>query len=116
MRKSKCSRCPFWRWMKADRLYGTPGFHLCGNPNKYKNCLHYGCGIKPVERNEAGFITDKCLKDMQDSLPIDVYVNQQTPHRTIKDKQELEAYLFGALPYALTTHYRKNYESDNKRH
>lgn len=84
--------------------------HVCVNPNK-NNCIVMGASVKPIERNDAGYITEKCLKDMQKSLPIDVYANQPVPHRTIIDKKELEAYLFGALPYCLTTHYRKNNET-----
>lgn len=112
MSKSKCSGCPFWKWHKPDKLELTPGMHICLNPTPW-NCIVKGAFVKPIERNDAGYITDKCLNDMQDSLPIDVYVGQQVPHRTIKDKKELEAYLFGALPYCLTTHYRKNNETIN---
>lgn len=26
---SKCKGCPFWKWVKADKLYQAPGYHFC---------------------------------------------------------------------------------------
>ena len=26
---SKCKGCPYWKWVKADKLYQTPGHHYC---------------------------------------------------------------------------------------
>jgi hypothetical protein len=70
-----------------------------------------------IQRDPAGFITDACLKDMRESLPIEVYVNNDAePHRIIYSKEELEAYLFGALPYCLTTRYRKVGREQEKGH
>lgn len=64
--------------------------------------------IIKIKRDEAGYITDACLQEMKDSLPIEVFVNDDNePHRTIYTERELEAYLFGALPYCLTTRFRK---------
>lgn len=106
MAKSKCSGCKFWRYQKADRLYLTPGRHYCVNPNMM-NCRVYGIGIKKIERDADGHITEECFADMRNLLPIDIYVGEQTPHRRIGSKEELDAYFYGALPYALSTHYRR---------
>ena len=34
---SKCKGCPFWKWVKADRLYQTPGYHYC-EKNELTTC------------------------------------------------------------------------------
>lgn len=110
MAKSKCSGCQFWRFQHGDSLYMTPGFHYCMNPIATRNCRVHNAdakGIKEIERDESGYITEKCLADMRNSLPIDMYAGDQTPHRRINSEKELEAYLFGALPYVLSSHYRK---------
>ena len=106
MAKSKCSGCQFWRFQHGDRLYLTPGFHYCVNPNM-RNCRIHGIGIKEIQRDESGHITGECLEDMRNSLPIDMYAGDQTPHRRINSRDELDAYLYGALPYVLSSHYRK---------
>ena len=101
--KHKCSGCKCWMWHPKDTLYGTPGFHQCTQP---QYCERFK--KTKIKRNSSGFITDETLADMQDKLPIEVFANfDLEPHRTISTKQELEDYLFGALPYALTTYYRK---------
>lgn len=44
---------------------------------------------------------------MQKSLPIEVFANfDNKPHCRISTLDELERYLFGAIPYALTTYYK----------
>lgn len=102
MSKHKCSDCPHRKWHKKDSLYGNPGYHQCDEPDY--------CGRfrkKKIQRDHA-VITDQCLADMKASLPIEVFVNFDTePHSTINNEQELERYMFGALPYALTTYYRE---------
>lgn len=107
MSKHKCSDCPHWKWHKKDSLYGTPGYHQCDEPDY---CDRFR--KKKIQRDYAGFITDQCLADMEASLPIEVFVNFDTePHGTINNEQELERYLFGAVPYALTTYYREKEDS-----
>lgn len=33
---SKCKGCPYWKWVKADRLYQTPGHHYCERTTSIK--------------------------------------------------------------------------------
>ena len=103
MTKHKCSGCPHWAWHHKDALYGSPGFHQCNEPDY---CERFG--KTKIKRDSYGFITDDCLADMRKSLPIEVFAGFDIePHRTINTSKELEDYLFGALPYTLTTYYRK---------
>lgn len=61
---------------------------------------------RDVERDGRGVITESCLDDMREHLPIKVYVNNdKVAHRFIKTEAELKRYFKGALPYALTTRY-----------
>ena len=100
--KHECSGCPHWEWHKRDELYGNPGYHLCREPDF---CERFG--KKKIQRDESGHITDATLSDMQKSLPIEVFANfDNKPHRRISTPDELERYLFGAIPYALTTYYK----------
>lgn len=103
MKAHKCSGCRFWVWHPKDRLYDTPGFHQCSEPDlceRFKKMK--------IKRDAHGYITDECLTDMRNSLPIEVFASfDNTPHRVLNSPAELEKYLFGALPYALTTYYRK---------
>lgn len=102
----KCSGCPHWKWHQKDRLYGTPGYHQCDEPNYCERFRK----IK-IQRVKDGFIADQCLADIVESLPIEVFVNfDNEPYRVINSQKELEDYLFGAIPYALTTYYRKKTE------
>ena len=34
---SKCKGCPFWKWVKADKLYQTSGYHYC-EKNELTTC------------------------------------------------------------------------------
>ena len=98
----KCGGCPHWKWHKKDTLYDAPGYHKCDEPDF---CERYG--KKKIQRGEDGFITDACLADMHESLPIELFVMcDRKPHRAINTAEELENYLFGALPYVLSTYYR----------
>ena len=102
-KKHECSGCPHWKWHPKDRLYGNPGYHLCAEPDY---CDRF-CK-KIIKRDESGYITDACLAEMRDALPIEVFANfDNRPHRTINTTKELESYLFGAIPYVLTTYYRR---------
>ena len=111
MAKSKCSGCRFWKYSSPDRLYGNPGFHYCINPQMgFTPCGRYPNppSCRMIERNNEGFITDASMKEMMESLPIEMFVEgDPQPHRVISTKKELEAYLFGALPYVLTTRFKK---------
>lgn len=101
--KHECSGCPHWKWHKRDELYDAPGYHLCDEPDF---CERFG--KKKIQRDGNGFITDACLADMQDSIPIELFVNwDNKAHRKIQSAKELEDYLFGALPGTLSTYYRK---------
>lgn len=61
---------------------------------------------RDVERDDRGVITEGCLDDMREHLPIKVYVNNdKVAHRSIKTEAELKGYFKGALPYVLTTRY-----------
>lgn len=61
---------------------------------------------KKIIRNSAGIITRACLKDMEASLPVRMWVNDSVaPGGLIRTKEELDAYLVPAIPYCLTTHY-----------
>ena len=61
-----------------------------------------------IERDSNGHITMGCIASMVASLPIKVYVNDDTePCSVIHTRGELEAYFKGALPYCLTTKYEK---------
>lgn len=103
MSKHMCSGCPHWKWHPKDKLYGFPGYHKCDEPD-YCERLDK---IK-IKRDSSGFITDQCISDMEASLPIEMFVNfELEPHNVINNEQELQSYLFGAVPYALTTYYRK---------
>lgn len=103
MSKHKCSGCQHWKWHQKDSLYGTPGYHQCDEPDYCKRFRK----IK-IQRTKDGFITDQCLADMRKSLPIELFVNFDIePCSVISSQKELEVYLFGAVPYALTTYYRK---------
>lgn len=100
--KHECSGCLNWKWHKRDALYDVPGYHQCNQPDF---CERFE--KKKIQRDENSFITEACLADMHDSLPIEVFANYDNkPHLKINTIQELENYLFGALPYALTTYYR----------
>lgn len=102
MRKHKCSGCPHWKWHQKDRLYGTPGYHQCDEPDY---CERFR---KIKIQRECSVITNQCLADMSKTLPIEVFVNfDNEPCRVINTQKELEDYLFGAIPYTLTTYYRK---------
>lgn len=103
MSKHKCSGCPHWKWHQKDSLYETPGYHQCDEPDYCERFRK-----KKINREGSGFITNDCLSDMHDSLPIEVFVNYDNkPHSVINTPSELEGYLFGAIPYVLTTYYRK---------
>ena len=105
-KKHECSGCPHWKWHPKDRLYGNPGYHLCSEPDF---CERFG--KTKIKRDESGYITDAVLADMRDALPIEVFANfDNKPHRRISTPEELERYLFGAIPYALTTYYRSKDE------
>ena len=66
---------------------------------------------KKIKRDKNGFITDATIVEMRDALPIEVFANfYNKPHRRISTTEELESYLFGAIPYALTTYYRRKDE------
>jgi len=83
--------------------------------------------LKEIERYFQGYwpgieTSEQCNTDMHFTPPAIVRLAEHFANwrkaqyeRDLTDKISA-AYLFGALPYALTTHYRKNYESDNKRH
>ena len=104
--KHECSGCPHWKWHKRDNLYGTPGFHRCDEPDFCERFRK-----KKIHRDERGVITDECLKDMLESLPIDLFIYKDNyPHDSISTAEGLEKYFFGALPYALTTYYRSRKE------
>lgn len=61
---------------------------------------------RDIERDGRGVITDNCLADMREHLPIKVYVNDdKEAHKVLKTEKELEGYFKGALPYVLTTRY-----------
>lgn len=61
---------------------------------------------RTIERDERGIITESCLADMREHLPIKVYVNDDKyAHKVIKTEAELKGYFKGALPYVLTTRY-----------
>lgn len=34
---NKCKGCVYWKWVKADKLYQTPGYHYC-EKNKLTTC------------------------------------------------------------------------------
>ena len=34
---NKCKGCVYWKWIKADKLYQTPGYHYC-EKNKETTC------------------------------------------------------------------------------
>ncbi len=98
----ECKGCPFWKWEPRDRLGCAPGFHYCSKPDYCERFRK-----KKIHRESTGFITDGCIKDMHDSLPIEIFVNNDNePHRVISTSKELEDYLFGALPYMLSSYYR----------
>ena len=100
--KHECSGCPHWKWHKRDELYGNPGYHLCCEPDF---CERFG--KKKIQRDESGHITDAGLAEMQKSFPIEVFANfDNKPHRRISTPEELERYLFGSIPYVLTTYYK----------
>lgn len=64
--------------------------------------------MKAIVRDEAGIITDECMRQMEDSLPIELFVNnEREPCWVANTKAELAHYFDGALPYVLTTKYRK---------
>ena len=101
-KKHECSGCPHWKWHPKDRLYGNPGYHLCCEPDV---CERFG--KKKIKRDEDGHITDAGLSEMRDALPIEVFAAfDNKPHRRINTPEELENYLFGAIPYVLTNYYR----------
>ena len=101
-KKHECSGCPHWKWHPKDRLYGNPGYHLCSEPDF---CERF-CKTK-IKRDEVGYITDAGFAEMIDALPIEVFANfDNKPHRRISTPEELEDYLFGAIPYACTIYYR----------
>lgn len=103
MSKHECSGCPHWKWHPKDRLYGNPGYHKCDDPDF---CERFG--KTKIKRDASGHITDAGLAEMRDALPIEVFASlDNKPHRRISTPEELERYLFGAIPYVLTTHYRK---------
>lgn len=100
--KHECSGCPNWKWHKRDAVYDRPGYHLCSEPDF---CERFA--KKKVRRNAVGYITDGSLAEMHDSLPIEVFAGfDNKPHRTISTPEELERYLFGAIPYVTLTYYR----------
>ena len=101
--KHECSGCPNWKWHKRDPLYGNPGYHLCSEPDF---CERFG--KRKIKRDENGYITDACLAEMREAFPIEVFGGfDNKPHRRIKTAQELDDYLFGAIPYVLTTYFKK---------
>lgn len=62
--------------------------------------------IRDVERDDRGVITESCLDDMREHLPIKVYVNNgKVAQRSIETEAELKRYFKGVLPYVLTTRY-----------
>ena len=103
--KHECSGCPYWKWHPKDRLYGNPGYHYCDEPDY---CERFD--MTKIQREPAGFITDDCLKDMH-NFPLALFAYpDKKPYRIVNNARELEDILFGALPYVLTSHYRKNEE------
>lgn len=59
-----------------------------------------------IRRNKLGHITGECMREMENSLPIELFVNQDTePCYIAHTKNELAHYFDGALPYVLTTRY-----------
>lgn len=61
---------------------------------------------KKIERNSAGIITRACMRDMEMSLPIRMFVNDDVvPGALIRTKEDLDNYFAPVLPYCLTTHY-----------
>lgn len=100
----ECCGCTHWKWHPKDQLYNTPGYHRCDEPDICERFQKIR-----IQRDSAGFIMEECLQDMRDSLPIGMFVNiDNTPCRIIRTTEELEDYLFGAIPYAITTYYRKD--------
>ena len=61
---------------------------------------------REIERDSRGVITEWCLDDMREHLPIKVYINDdKEAHKVLKTEKELKGYFKGALPYVLTTRY-----------
>ena len=61
-----------------------------------------------IQRDEHGFIMETCIKEMRNSLPIELFVNQdKEPCYVARTEDELAHYFNGALPYCLTTKWRK---------
>ena len=64
--------------------------------------------MKEIKRDVCGFITDECMREMENSLPIELYVNDdQAPAWVAQTKEDLARYFRGALPYVLTTRFNK---------
>jgi hypothetical protein len=62
-----------------------------------------------IRRNKLGHITGECMREMENSLPIELFVNQDTePCYIAHTKNELAHYFDGAIPYVLTTRYKKS--------
>lgn len=102
MTLKECKGCPHLVWRPKDKLYDTPGYHACGNPDY---CERYR--KKRIRRDENGCVTDDGMREMVEALPIEVFVGPHyPPHRVIETKEELEKYFLGALPYVLTSHFR----------
>lgn len=65
-----------------------------------------------VQRDRNGHIMDECMHEMENSLPIELFVNQdKEPCYVAHTKEELAHYFDGALPYVLTTRYKKKQEN-----
>jgi len=61
-----------------------------------------------IHRNKNGHITDECMREMENSLPIELFVNQdKEPCYIASTKDELSHYFDGAIPYVLTTRWEK---------
>lgn len=60
---NRCKGCIYWKWVKADKLYQTPGYHYC-EKNKLTTCArragekeHYRITIDIVAEPDG---VDRC--------------------------------------------------------
>ena len=65
-----------------------------------------------IQRDRNGHITDECMREMENSLPIELFVNaDKEPCYVAHTSKELAHYFDGALPYVLTTRWKKKQEN-----
>ena len=108
MKSHECSGCPHWKWHPRDKRQFIPGYHKCDEPD-FCERFHK----KKIQRDAHGYITGACLNDIRDSLPVGFFTDLDNhPYRIIFTPDELERFLFGALPYVLSTYYRSIKEEE----